>query len=176
MNTPPPTSTDAARLIWRTRDASRHLLFAFVVSLGIVCASALVLLLSPSHDTVVLAALTVHLMAGTLALLFFAPFLLSHLRDGEEPLRDLLMPWRLLATCRRDPLVRHRLFGHTLMWSLAVVLGSGSVVALPALAYLAGHPLTLPYGAHRQILDVHLWMSAALVVVLLMHFPWKERS
>lgn len=166
----------SATLVWRTRDSARHLLQASIASLALCLASGLVLWLSPPHDHLILVALCTHLSAGVLAGIFFLPFVVIHLQDGREPLGLLLQPWRLLPAALQEPVARHRLMGHGLLWSLLLALGSGLVIALPAVAYLAGRPVTLPYGSQYLLLDLHQGATLACLGLLLLHFPWKERT
>ena len=50
------------------------------------------------------------------------------------------------------------------------------VVAWPGLMYLAGSPFTLPYGANAGLIRIHDGFTAAILAVMLLHFPVKERK
>ncbi|MDR1351391.1 MAG: hypothetical protein LBJ59_11590 [Zoogloeaceae bacterium] len=174
---PEGTPTPPALLPWRTKAASRHLLMAMVYSLGIVVASGIVLLLPLKNGHLTLIALAAHLVSGALALVFFIPFLFVHLKDGRESILNLLMPWRLLHRIYRDETLYHRLLGYSLMWCLWLVFVSGLTIAAPAIAYLAGHPVTLlPYGGHSLLLWAHRGVSLLLLLFLMLHFPKKALS
>jgi hypothetical protein len=175
MNTIIPNS-DAALLRWRTRDTARHLLLAFIASFAIALTSGALLWVKLGHGNFVQVLLVTHLVSGLLALFFFVPFVAIHWRDGREPLLHMIFPFRLLTEARRDHLARHRLLGHGLLWTLAIVLLSGLVVMLPALAYLAGRPVTLPYGGHVRLLQIHVWATPALLLFLLLHLPKEDRQ
>lgn len=175
MNTPSPAA-DVVRLDWRTRDTSRHLLLAFIASFGIALATGALLWLRLGHNNLVQVLLLTHLAAGLLALFFFIPFIVIHWRDGREPLLHLIFPFRLFAEWHWDLLARRRLIGHGLLWSLAPVLFSGLLVAAPAIAYLAGHPVTLPYGAHVWLLRLHLWLTPLVLLFLAFHLPREDRQ
>ncbi|MDR2164874.1 MAG: hypothetical protein LBO79_04435 [Zoogloeaceae bacterium] len=164
-------------LVWRTRESSRHLLLAMVYSLGIAVATGVLLLLPLENEHLTLVALVTHLVAGVLAFVFFVPFLFIHLKDGRESLLSLFLPWRLLRRVYRGETLYHRLLGYLLMWCLWIVFASGLVIAFPAIAYLAGRPMTLlPYGGHAALLRIHLGVSGFLLVVLLLHFPKRVLS
>lgn len=167
---------EAARLRWRTRDTTRHLLFAFLGAFAGALVTGTLLWLDLGHAHLTQVLIVAHLAAGALALAFFVPFVVVHWRDGREPLVHLLQPWRLLAACRGNRLARSRLVGHALMWSLALLVASGGAIAVPALLYLSGYPLTLPYGAHAWLLDAHRWLTPLPLVALAAHFPMKERT
>lgn len=175
MNTVTPNA-DTALLCWRTRDTARHLLLAFIASFAIALTSSALLWLKLGHGNFVQVLLITHLVSGLLALFFFVPFVVIHWRDGREPLLHLIFPFRLLAEVRWDSLARHRLLGHALLWALAIVLLSGLVVVLPALAYLSGRPVTLPYGGHVWLLQIHLWATPALLLFLVLHLPKEDRQ
>lgn len=168
-----PTTDDALR--WRTRDTSRHLVQGFIGALAIATVTGLLLWLRLGHNHLVQVLLLSHLAAGLLALLFFVPFIVIHWRDGREPLRHLLWPFPLIAELRWDAYAGKRLLGHAFMWSLALVLLSGLIVALPAVAYLAGYPVTLPYGGHVGLLRGHAWLTLPLLVCLWCHLPKEDR-
>lgn len=168
-------ATDAT-LRWRTRDTSRHLLQGFIGAFAIATVSSGLLLLRIGHGNLVQVLLFTHLAAGLLALMFFIPFIVIHWRDGREPLRHLFWPFALIAELRWDDFARKRLIGHALMWSLGLVLLSGLIVVLPAIAYLAGYPVTLPYGGHVVLLRAHSWLMLPLLVALFFHLPRKDRS
>lgn len=174
-STPAAPLTDAS-LTWRTRESSRHLLMAMVYSLAIVAATGVVLLLPLSNEHLTLVALATHLTSGLLALIFFIPFLLIHLKDGREPLAHIVMPWRLMHTASRNESIYHRLLGYALMWCLWLVFLSGLAIAFPALAYLLNHPMTLPYGGHATLLLAHSGVSLLLLLALLLHFPKRALS
>lgn len=178
MNAPGmnPATRDAALLNWRTHDTTRHLLFAFLGAFAGALVTGVLLWLDVGHAHLTQVLIVAHLAAGVLALAFFVPFVVVHWRDGKEPLVHLVLPLRLLAEWRWDVLARRRLVGHALMWSLALLIVSGCVVAAPALLYLAGYPLTLPYGAHVWLLDAHRWLTPLPLVALAAHFPMEERS
>lgn len=173
-STPLPTADAALR--WRTRDTSRHLLQGFIGAFAIAAVTGGLLLLRVGHGNLVQVLLFSHLAAGLLALMFFIPFLVTHWRDGNEPLRHLLWPFPLIAEVRWDDYARKRLIGHGLMWSLALVLLSGLIVMLPAIAYLAGRPVTLPYGGHVGLLAAHTWLTLPLLAGLFFHLPREDRS
>jgi hypothetical protein len=150
---------------------------AMVYSLGIVAATGVVLLLPLENGHLTLIALVAHLVSGALALVFFVPFLLTHLKDGRESLWNLFLPWRLLRRIYRGETLYHRLLGYGLMCSLLLLFASGIVIALPAVAYLLGRPMTLlPYGGHARLLAVHLGASVLLLVFLVLHFPKRALS
>lgn len=169
-------TAESAPLLWRTRDTGRQLLNAFVASFAIALATGALLYCRLGHGNLVQVLLIAHLGAGALALFFFLPFAVIHWRDGREPLLHLVWPFRLIAEWQWDEVARRRLIGHALLWLLALVLLSGLVVALPAVAYLAGHPVTLPYGGHRWLLQIHTWATPALLLTLFLHFPRKDRQ
>lgn len=175
-NTPTlPTADDSLR--WRTRDTSRHLIQGFIGALAIAAVTGLLLWLRLGHDNLAQVLLLGHLAAGLLALLISVPFIVIHWRDGREPLRHLLWPFPLIAELRRDGWAGKRLLGHAFLWSLALVLLSGLIVALPALAYLAGYPVTLlPVGGHSGLLRAHAWLTLPLLVCLWCHLPKEDRA
>lgn len=177
MNTPSPraASADATLLRWRTRDTSRHLIQGFIGAFAIAAVSGLLLWLRIGHDNVVQILLLSHLAAGLLAFLFFIPFIVTHRRDGREPLLNLVWPFRLIGELRWDIYARKRLIGHGFLWSLLLVLASGLIVALPAIAYLAGQPVTLPYGGHVGLLRSHAWLTLPLLTGLWWHLPKEDR-
>jgi hypothetical protein len=175
---------EADLLVWRTRESSRHLLMALTYSLGIACATGVALLLPLQNGHLTLIALVAHLVSGTLAVLFFVPFLFVHLRDGKEPLRHLVMPWHLSRRKFRDrgrdksqqQRQRQHLMGYLLCVCACLASLSGLAIAAPALAYLAGHPVVPPFGTIAVLLRVHQASSALLFVFLLLHFPKKASS
>lgn len=176
MTTPAsPADNAAARLLWRTRDTARHLLLAFVASFAVALATSALLFVGLGHGNLVQVLLLTHLAAGLLALFFFVPFVVIHWRDGREPLVHLIFPFRLLPEWRWDIVARRRLIGHALLWLLLPVLVSGLAVVLPAVAYLAGRPATLPYGGQYWLLQIHLWTTPLVLVALVLHFPRKDR-
>jgi hypothetical protein len=167
----------AELLPWRTRAAARHLLMAMVYSLGLVAASGSILLLPLKNEHLTLIALVIHLVSGALAFVFFVPFLFIHLKDGRESLWHLILPWRLLHRIYRDETLYHRLLGYSLMWCLWLLFASGFLIAAPAVAYLAGHPITLlPYGGHTPFLRAHQGISLLCLLFLVLHFPKKALS
>lgn len=168
-------SADAG-LKWRTRDTSRHLVQGFINASAITAITGLLLWLRVGHANFVQVLLLTHLAAGILTLLFFIPFIVIHWQDGREPLRHLIWPFPLIREIRWDAYAGKRLIGHAFMWSLIIVLLSGLIVTLPAVAYLAGYPVTLPYGGHVGLLQAHRWVSLPLLLCLLWHLPKKDRS
>ncbi|MDR2624701.1 MAG: hypothetical protein LBC37_00015 [Zoogloeaceae bacterium] len=173
MTTPEPL------LPWRTRAASRHLLLALVYCLGIVAATGLLLALPLPNAHLTLVALAAHLVSGLLAVFFFVPFLVCHLRDGHEPLLSLLLPWRVARRCSGGDSRTHRLLGYGLTLTLLTVAASGLVIIAPAVAYLAGKPFLLldfwPGNGHRFWLMAHAWGTLLLVALLFCHFPKRSR-
>lgn len=167
-------NTDAA-LRWRTRDTSRHLLQGFIGAFAIATVTGGLLFLRIGHGNLVQVLLFGHLAAGLLAFMFFIPFIVTHWRDGREPLRHLVWPFPLIAELRWDAYARKRLIGHGFMWSLLLVLLSGLIVALPSVAYLAGWPATLPYGSHVGLLRAHAWLMPPLLAGLFFHLPHEDR-
>ncbi|MDR1648084.1 MAG: hypothetical protein LBR88_08645 [Zoogloeaceae bacterium] len=164
-------------LVWQTKASSRHLLLATVYSLGVATATGIVLMLPLKNEHVTLIALVAHLVSGFLTLVFFLPFLLTHLKDGRESVWSLFLPWRLLHRIYRGETRYHRLLGYLLMWSLWIVFASGLVIAAPAIAYLSGHPFTLlPYGGHSLLLWAHRGITLLLLFFLILHFPKKALS
>ena len=174
----PAAKPDAAEalLVWRTRESSRHLLMAMIYSLGIACATGIALLLPLENGHLTLVALVAHLVSGALALVFFIPFLFVHLSDGREPIRHLVMPWRLLHRLYKGEPLYHRVLGYMLMWCLLLVLATGLAIAAPAIFYLAGQPSILPYGVGPALLRVHFTFSGLLVFFMLLHFPKRALS
>lgn len=161
-------------LQWSTRAAARHLLLAFVTSLGITLSSGLLLEIGHAYWRQTL--LVGHLAAGGLTLFFFIPFVVGHWRNGGEPWHHLFLPFLLLRARQRENLARHRLLGIGLIWALAGALLSGLVVVVPAIAYLGGEPFTLPYGSHVWLLQTHLWTTPLVVVLLVLHMPKEDKS
>jgi hypothetical protein len=148
-----------------------------VYSLGIATATGIVLLLPLKNEHLTLIALVAHLVAGFLALVFFLPFLFTHLKDGRESLLNLILPWRLLHRIYRNETLYHRLLGYSLMWCLWLAFASGLVIATPAIAYLLGKPMTLlPYGGHALLLQLHLGVFVLLLLFLVLHFPKRSLS
>lgn len=176
MNHPNSALTNDAGLTWRTRETSRHLVQGFISACAIAAITGLLLWLGAGHDNLVQVLLLAHLVAGVLTLLFFIPFIVIHWQDGKEPLRHLLWPFPLIREIRWDAYAGKRLIGHAFMWSLIAVLLSGLIVALPAIAYLAGYPVTLPYGGHVSLLHIHRGLTPLLLLCLLWHLPKKDRS
>lgn len=175
VTTASPPSAEDATLRWRTRDTSRHLMQGFTGAFAIACCTGLLLWLNFGHGNFIQLLLLTHLAAGALSCLMFLPFIIIHWRDGREPLLHLLWPFRLIPELQWDAYARKRLIGHALMWLLTLVLISGLLVSLPALAYLAGRPLTLPYGVHLSLLRPHAWLTLPLLISLIWHLPKKER-
>lgn len=173
--TSPSSPTDNPLLRWRTRDTARQLLLGFVTALAIAAATGLLLWLRVGHGNFIQVLLTGHLVAGMLALIFFLPFVVIHWRDGREPLRHLFYPFRLIAAMAHDACARRRLIGHGLLWSMLAVLASGVLVSLPAIAYLAAAPQTLPYGGHVWLLRIHDGACIPLLILLCLHFPGEDR-
>ncbi|HNQ04042.1 MAG TPA: hypothetical protein PKH69_05460 [Thiobacillaceae bacterium] len=163
-------------LRWRTRDTTRHLLHAYLGGFGVCLVTGLLLWLDWGGASLVTVMLVTHLMAGALGLIFFIPYLLTHLKDGREPWLNLVWPWRLIPELRWEPYAWKRLHGHLLMWSNGLLLLSGFVTAFPAVLYLAGHPLTLPYGASAWLLVGHQVMTVASLALMLLHFPARDRK
>ncbi|MDR3214085.1 MAG: hypothetical protein LBT71_09270 [Azoarcus sp.] len=163
-------------LVWRTRESSRHLLMAMVYSLGIATASGIVLMLPLGNGHLTLVMLVAHLVSGALALLFFVPFLFIHLRDGKEPLLNLLMPWRMLHRLYRGESLHHRILGYLLTGCVLLVMGTGLAIAAPAVLYLSGQPTVMPFGTAAALLRVHLTFSALLVFFVALHFPKRSLS
>ncbi|MDR2625026.1 MAG: hypothetical protein LBC37_01690 [Zoogloeaceae bacterium] len=169
--------TESSGLVWRTKESSRHLLMATVYSLGIVAATGLVLALPLKNEHLTLLVLAAHLTSGFLTLVFFVPFLFTHLKDGRESFLNLFLPWRLLHRIYRNETLYHRLLGYLLMWCLWLLLASGLIIAAPAVAYLCGHPMTLlPYGGHTLLLWAHRGVTLLLLLFLILHFPKKALS
>jgi hypothetical protein len=168
---------ESSGLVWRTKESSRHLLMATVYSLGVVAATGFTLALPLENEHLTLIALAAHLASGFLTLVFFVPFLFTHLRDGRESFLNLFLPWRLLHRIYRNETLYHRLLGYLLMWCLWLLLASGLIIAAPAVAYLSGHPMTLlPYGGHSLLLWTHRGVSLLLLLFLVLHFPKKALS
>jgi hypothetical protein len=174
------SSPESSLIPWRTRESSRHLLMATVYSLGVAGATGVLLLLPLANSHITLLALAAHLTSGALAGMFFIPFLFIHLKDGREPLHHLFMPWRLRRRIYLGETHHHRLLGFILTLSVVVVLLTGLVIALPAVAFLAGRPVTLlefipsKWGGHSGLLSLHLGASSLLIVALLLHFPKRK--
>ncbi|MDR1064355.1 MAG: hypothetical protein LBL48_10595 [Azoarcus sp.] len=168
-----PGATDSL-LVWRTRESSRHLLMSMIYSLGIACATGIVLLLPMGNGHLTLIALVAHLVSGALALVFFIPFLFVHLSDGKEPLLHLVVPWRLLHRLYKGEPLYHRVLGYLLMWCLALTIATGLAIAAPAISYLAGRAAILPYGVGPALLRLHLTFSGLLVFFVLLHFPKRS--
>ncbi|MDR0529005.1 MAG: hypothetical protein LBG69_05275 [Zoogloeaceae bacterium] len=148
------------------RQATRRLLLAFIYSLGIASASGLLLMLPLSNAHATLTALVAHLVSGALALIFFAPFLWLHLREGDRPeIRRGVNSVRL----------HHRLLGRLSAWCAGLTLISGLGIALPGVLYLSGHSVIWPLGANAPLVLAHLGLSVPLFVFLLLHSPRKAR-
>lgn len=167
---------ESALLRWRTHDTSRNLAQGLCGALAIALVSGLALWTRLGHGNLVQVLLLVHLAAGALAFLLFLPFIVIHWRDGREPLRHLLWPFPLIAEWQWDAYARKRLIGHAFLWLFVAVAVSGLVIAAPAILYLAGHPLTLPYGGHAPLLALHRWLTLVLLVAFVWHLPKKARS
>lgn len=164
----------AIPLRWRTRETTRHLLEACLASVALCLVTAVPLWLDAGDANLLQVLLVTHLAAGTLGLFFLIPYLASHLKDGREPWKDLLWPFRLIPELRWEPYAAKRLHGHALMWGLLVVFASGLLLSAPALLYLAGVPRTLPYGGGAWLLRIHEWATAAAVALMLLHIPARE--
>ncbi|MDD5328506.1 MAG: hypothetical protein PHX38_00745 [Sulfuricella sp.] len=166
----------AVGLRWRSGDALRRLAGAFAIGLGAAMASGALLFAALPHDNLNHVLLLSHLASGMLALAFFAFFVVLHWRDCKEPLLHLVHPFRLYRQRRGDPHAAKRMLGYALMWPVLLVMLSGLLISLPAVAYLAGWPQTLPYGAHDALQKLHLWLTPILPLVLALHFANKEKS
>lgn len=169
-------TTDSAILLWRTRDTSRHLAQGMTGALIITLITGGALWLRLGHGNLIQLLLLVHLASGVLATLFFLPFIVIHWQDGREPLLHLIWPFRLLREVKWDAYARKRLVGHAFLWVVLLVVLSGLVTAAPAVAYLAGHPVPLPYGGHVPLLAIHRWLTLAVFAGLLWHLPKEERQ
>jgi hypothetical protein len=172
---PAAPSNGAALLRWRTHDTSRHLAQGLVGALAIALITGCALWTRIGNGNLVQLLLLVHLAAGLLAFLLFVPFIIIHWRDGREPLKHLLWPFPLLAEWQWDAYARKRLIGHAFLWLFVFVVATGLIVAAPAVGYLAGHPVTLPYGGHAPLLGLHRWLTLALFAAFIWHLPKKSR-
>lgn len=172
----PSTVPSGELLQWRTRATTRQLLLAMLTSFAIALSSGSLLWLAIGHDNFRQLLLVTHLTAGLLACVFAIPFVILHWRDGGEPWPHLFLPGLLFGALRRDPSARLRLLGIALLWNLVIVLGSGLIVMLPAIAYLAGEAKTLPYGAHVWLLQLHRWPTLLLLALLFLHMPKEDRA
>lgn len=174
-----PSRHDSARpaLRWRTRDATRHLLEAFIGGFGISLVTGVLLWLDVGGTALAQVMLITHLVAGTLGLLLFIAYLYAHLKDGRESWKNLLFPLRLIPEIRWDRYAAKRLHGHGLMWANWLVLLSGLVIALPAVFYLVGHPTwMLPYGSSRWLTWIHDAFTVVVLALLVLHFPAKDKK
>lgn len=171
MNTP---LTETAGLAWRTRDTTRQLSRALIVSFAIALVSGLLLWLRLGHDNLAQVLLLTHLCAGLLAAILFPPFVVLHWNDGREPFRHLFWPLAVLRAVGRDAYAGKRLLGLAVLWTLLLVLLSGLLVAAPAVAYLAGYPLTWPYGGQVLLLDLHRLLTPPLILILVLHLPLRK--
>lgn len=163
-------------LRWRTRDSTRHMLEAFIGGFGISLVTGVLLWLDVGGTDLAQVMLIVHLVAGTLGLFFFIPYVFAHIQDGKEPWLNLLFPFRLIPEIRWEPYAAKRLHGHLLMWANWLVLLSGVVLATPGALYLAGYPETLPYGASAWLLWIHDAFTVAILALMVFHFPRKDRK
>lgn len=167
----------ATAMVWRTRDTTRHLLEAFIGGFGISLVTGLLLWLDVGGTALAQVMLITHLVAGSLGLLFFAVYVVFHLKDGREPWINLLWPFRLIPDIPWDPYAAKRLHGHALLWANAVVLLTGVVIALPGITHLLGRPdLILAYGANYWLTTVHDGATLAAVGLLFFHFPARDRA
>lgn len=162
---------------WRTRDTTRHLLEAFIGGFGISLVTGILLWLDVGGTALAQVMLITHLVAGTLGLLLFIPYIYAHLKDGREPWKNILFPLRLIPEIGWDAYAGKRLHGHGLMWANWLVLLSGLVIALPGVFYLAGYPTwILPYGSNRWLTWIHDAFTIVIVALLLLHFPAKDKK
>lgn len=160
--------------IWHTPESSMRLLMALINSLAVACASGLILLVPIGNAHVTLIALVVHLVSGVLTLVFFVPYLFTHLRNVREPLRSLLMPWRLRSNrVFRHETRHHRLIGYGLALFYLGLSISGVVISAPAIAFLSGKPAILPLGMSAILLLIHQCLTALFFVFLGLHI-WKR--
>lgn len=173
----PTTSPPSRSLEWRTRDTTRHLLEAFIGGFGISLVTGVLLWLDVGGTALAQVMLITHLVAGSLGLLFFAVYVVFHLKDGHEPVRNLLWPFRLIPEIPWDPYAAKRLHGHALLWANALVLLTGVVIAFPGLTHLLGRPdLILPYGANYWLTGVHDAFTLVAIGLLFFHFPSRDRT
>lgn len=176
VDAPSSTAAPVIPLAWRTRETTRHLLEAYIGGFGISLVTGALLWLDLGSADLKQVMLITHLVAGTLGLMFFAVYIAAHLKDGREPWRTLLFPFRLLPELRWEPFARKRLHGHALMWTNWLLLFSGLVMSLPAVWYLSGTPATLPYGMSHWLLLLHDWTTPLALLLMAFHFPAKEKK
>lgn len=173
--------SESAGLVWRTRDTTQQFAIALLVSSAIALVSGLLLWLRLGHDNLAQVLLLTHLCAGLLAAMLFVPFIVLHWTDGREPRRHLFWPIGIVRQIRRSAspaagrIARQRLLGLSVLWVLLLVLLSGLLVAAPALVYLAGYPLTWPYGGQVLLVVVHRLLTPLLILILVLHLPWRKR-
>jgi len=166
--------TDQATLAWRTRDTTRQLAHALLIAFAISLVSGLLLWLRVGHDNLAQVLLLTHLCAGLLTTILFLPFIILHWNDGKEALRHLFWPLSIVRAARHDPIARKRLLGLAVLWMLLLVLLSGLLVSAPAVAYLAGYPVIWPYGGQALLIDIHSLLTPLLILILLLHLPWRK--
>ncbi|MDR0717895.1 MAG: hypothetical protein LBF50_10865 [Azoarcus sp.] len=158
------------------RRLARHLMMATIYSFAIASATGIVLMLPLRNDYLALVALVAHLASGALTLIFLAPCLYMHLRNGKEPFRHLLMPWRLTHRVFAHEPLYHRVLGYLLMCCILVTLLSGIGISAPAITYLSGRSLTLSLGMGAALLRVHFTFAALALFFVLLHFPKRAAS
>lgn len=172
----PPGPADSGSLNWRTRATTRHMLHAYIGGFGISLVTGILLWIDFGSANLAQVMLITHLVAGSLGLLFFIPYVFAHLKDGKEPWSIILFPLRLIPDLRGEPYARKRLHGHLLMWGNWLVLFSGLVIAWPGVLFLAGNPTTLPYGANAWLLTIHDGFTVFILALMVFHFPAKDHS
>jgi hypothetical protein len=150
-----------------------HLLMALINSTAIACATGLILLFPLGNAHVTIIAMVVHIVSGVLALILFVPFLFTHLRDGKEPLRNLLMPWRMRHRIYREETPVHRLIGYGLTLASLGVFISGLVIAAPSITYLSGQTVLLPLGMSAILLRAHQGFTVLFFLFFGLHL-WKR--
>ncbi|MDR2261181.1 MAG: hypothetical protein LBE06_09720 [Azoarcus sp.] len=158
------------------RRLARHLMMAMIYSFAIASATGIALMLPLRNDHLALLALVAHLASGAMMLIFFAPCLFMHLRNGKEPFRHLLMPWRLTHRVFAHEPLYHRVLGYLLMCCVLVTLLSGMGICAPAITYLSGQSLTLSLGMGAALLRVHFTFAALAIFFVLLHFPKRAAS
>lgn len=167
------TPSESVGVRWRDSDAMRRLAGALMIDLGVAMATGLALMFDFRHDAFLHLLVAVHLASGALALFFFTAFVAWHWRDCRETLARLLFPFLLLHR-KDDPYALRRLQGYLLMWPMLGVLATGLLIALPAVAYLAGNPQTLPYGLSESLRLGHRWLSLLLPLAMWGHLARKK--
>lgn len=172
----PPPAAPVVALRWRTRDTTRHLLNAYIGGFGISLVTGVMLWLDVGGTNLAQVMLITHLVAGTLGLFFFIPYVIGHLKDGREPWLNIVFPFRLIPELRWEPYAAKRLHGHLLMWGNWLVLLSGLVIAWPGAMYLAGTFATLPYGSSAWLLWIHDGFTVAILALMAFHFPARDRK